>query len=234
MNKKTSNLITLNTLCYAYEAQSETISVLDNACATFQEQQHIGLMGPSGVGKSTLLNIIGLIDVPQSGKIEWNIDGKKVQTQNLHNKKRTLFRGKNIGFIHQNHYLLHEFTALENIMIPQIIVGTPKNKARERAWDLLTQMDMDDRAHHRPGQLSGGQKQRVSIARALANQPRLVLADEPTGNLDEKMACTIFDLFQQLCHTHKTCMIMATHDSSFEKKFDKVLYLKKGTLLKKD
>lgn len=233
MNNTESNMIILDNISYAYQTKSEKIPVLKNISATFHDQQHIGLMGPSGVGKSTLLNIMGLIDIPCSGKIFWKKKSQNIAIQQMKDGQRTRFRGQNISFVHQSHYLLHELNALENIMIPQMIMGTTREQAKDRSWDLLSQMGLADRAYHRPGQLSGGQKQRVAIARALANQPHLILADEPTGNLDEKMARNAFDLFQKLCQNHKVCMIMATHDINFEQSFDTVIYLKDGILFEK-
>ena len=230
MNRAFPALITLENVSYSYKTQSETVPVLNNISIAFDRQQQVGLMGASGVGKSTLLNILGLLDAPQSGSMIWNIDKKSIETTQLQHKKRALFRGRHIGFIHQSHYLLSEFTALENVMIPQMIVGEKKERAKQRAWDLLEQMQITDRAHHRPGQLSGGQKQRVSIARALANRPDLVLADEPTGNLDGKIACEVLDVFKEICKKHKTCMIMATHDVSFKNRFDRIIDLGDGAL----
>jgi lipoprotein-releasing system ATP-binding protein len=234
MNRDSSLLLSIKNLSYAYKTTSETIDVLKGVNLELGQNKHVGLLGASGVGKSTFLNIIGLIDTPLSGTLKWHQQGKTIDLSTMNEKQRTLFRRKNIGFIHQSHYLFHEFTALENIMLPQMIVGTEKSGAKKRAMDLLALMSMTDRAHHRPSQLSGGQKQRVSIARALANKPPLVLADEPTGHLDDTMAKEVFGLFQEMCHKEKTCMVMATHDLTFAKNFDEVFYIKKMQIHKKN
>lgn len=224
----TTCLIALDNISYAYTTDYAVVPVLNTLSACFHAQEHIGLMGASGVGKSTLLNVVGLLDQPQSGSMIWTIEGEKTDASHFNDRQRTAFRSQHIGFIHQSHYLMNDFTALENVMIPQLIRGTPKKEAAQRAWAMLDQLDMTQRAHHRPNQLSGGQKQRISIARALANKPRLIVADEPTGNLDEEMANVIFDLFQKVCQHNNVCMIMATHDPSFSCRFDTVLHLKKG------
>ncbi|MHC8509627.1 MAG: ABC transporter ATP-binding protein [Rhodospirillales bacterium] len=184
------------------------------------------LCGPSGSGKSTLLHIAGLLEKPDEGLVAVNgRDGA-----GLDDDARTLLRRVELGFVYQYHHLLPEFSAVENIILPQYIAGARKSAARERAMALLDRLGLKDRAHHRPGQLSGGEQQRVAVARALANRPMLLLADEPTGNLDPQTAGGVFDLMLSLARAEGLAALVATHNPDLAGRMDRVLRLEEGVL----
>ncbi len=178
-------------------------------------------MGESGSGKSTLLQILGGLQNFDSGEI--NILGQNIKT--LNDSKKTELRLKNIGFVYQYHHLLSDFTALENVMIPQLIARETEKFARTNAMNLLDKLGLSDRISHRPAELSGGQQQRVAIARALANSPKLLFADEPTGNLDSANASVVMDLFLNLAREKKTTLVIATHSGEISKKTDRIFRL---------
>lgn len=217
-------------LSYSYSRESEEIPVLQEVNFSLVHQQRVALVGASGVGKSTLLHLLGLLDNPSSGEVILKDGEQAINTKDLTDGQRTTLRGQIIGFIYQFHHLLSEFTALENVMIPQLIVGKGFKKAREHAKHLLHLVGLCDRINHRPSQLSGGQQQRVAIARALANDPDILLADEPTGNLDVRTAHDIFHLFFSLSQEQGLSMIMATHNPELWHYFDRVISLQKGML----
>jgi lipoprotein-releasing system ATP-binding protein len=202
------------------------IKVLRGINAALEEGEVVGLMGQSGSGKSTLLQIVGLLEHPDSGDIK--IDG--ASTCKMDDSGRTGIRREQLGFVYQFHHLLAEFSALENIMIPQRIAGVSKEDARERAEQLLADMGLAARVDHRPSQLSGGEQQRVAIARALANKPKLLLADEPTGNLDESTADKVMDQLIETVHEQKLCAFIATHNLSLASRMDRCFYLHDGRL----
>lgn len=184
------------------------------------------LCGPSGSGKSTLLHIAGLLEKPDEGLVAVNgRDGA-----GLDDDARTLLRRVELGFVYQYHHLLPEFSAVENIILPQYIAGARKSAARERAMALLDRLGLKDRADHRPGQLSGGEQQRVAVARALANRPMLLLADEPTGNLDPQTAGGVFDLMLSLARAEGLAALVATHNPDLAGRMDRVLRLEEGVL----
>ena len=187
----------------------------------------VAMVGASGSGKSTLLQICGLLDNPTSGEID--IAGEAVA--NLGDRARTRLRRGTIGFIYQFHHLLPEFTALENVILPQSVAGVGAGAARKRARDLLERVGLGHRLNHRPAKLSGGEKQRVAIARAIANSPRLLLADEPTGNLDPETAEGVFDLFVELAREEGLSVLMATHNEALAARMDRVLRLEGGKLV---
>ena len=186
--------------------------------------QSIGLLGPSGSGKSTLLQIAGLLDEPTKGEIF--INGKKCNP--LSQEKKNLIRKKHIGFIYQNFYLLDSFSALENIIIPQLINGTSLISAKKKALNLLGTLGLSKRIDNKPRELSGGEKQRVAILRAIANMPKIILADEPTGNLDKKNSENVIKIIKNLLSHYKISFIVATHNLSIIKKFDKIIKLSEG------
>ncbi|HEY1097224.1 MAG TPA: ABC transporter ATP-binding protein [Alphaproteobacteria bacterium] len=187
----------------------------------------IALIGRSGAGKSTLLHMMGLLDRPEEGVV--TINGK--DTSRISEQERTLMRRDSIGFVYQFHHLLPEFTALENVMMPQLIAGKSKEDAKLRAEELLTQVGLGSRVLHRPQQLSGGEQQRVAIARALANRPALLLADEPTGNLDPFTADAVFDVLLNVVRQQKVGALIATHNPELAKRMDRTLILDKGVIV---
>jgi len=191
------------------------------------KSQCIGLIGPSGSGKSTLLHIAGLLDKETSGQIYI----KKKKCHNLSEKNKNLIRKRYIGFVYQNFYLLNDFSAIENVIIPQILNGENFKKAEINAKSILTKVGLSKRLYNKPKELSGGEKQRVALCRAIANKPEIILADEPTGNLDKKNTVSIFQIIRDLMSEYKISFIIATHNLSLTKKFDKILKLSDGILL---
>ena len=184
----------------------------------------VSIVGPSGAGKTTLLQIIGTLDNPDSGSV--SIDGTDVST--LSTRRLSEFRNKHIGFVFQFHQLLPEFTAIENVMIPAFIAG--KSAARTRANELLEFMGLSDRAHHKPSQLSGGEKQRVAVARALVNEPSVILADEPSGSLDNKNKSELHQLYFNLRDKYGMTFIIVTHDEELASITDRTIRLRDGQI----
>jgi lipoprotein-releasing system ATP-binding protein len=202
------------------------ISVLAGLDLQIAPGQVVALVAPSGAGKSTLLHIAGLLDTADAGRVE--IGG--VDMRGLSDKKRTAARRRDIGFIYQFHHLLPEFSALENIVIPQLANNIPVEQARARALGLLETVGIAPRAHHRPAALSGGEQQRVAFCRALANQPKLLLADEPTGNLDPATSDTVFNTLLQLVRETGLSALIATHNLDLANRMDQVLRLDHGQI----
>lgn len=190
----------------------------------------VSIVGPSGAGKTTLLQIVGTLDKPDSGEVV--IDGVKVG--GLNKKKLADFRNRHIGFVFQFHQLLPEFTALENIMIPAFIGGTSRKTAEQRARELLRFMNLEDRASHKPSELSGGEKQRVAVARALVNNPAVVLADEPSGSLDSKNKEELHRLFFDLRDKFGQTFVIVTHDEQLAKITDRTIAMKDGMLVNEE
>ena len=203
------------------------IVALNKINLELSDGQCIGLLVPSGSGKSTLLQIAGLLDTPTNGEII--INGEKCNT--LSQEKKNLIRKKYIGFIYQNFYLLDSFSALENIIIPQLINGSTYKSAKKRALNLLSNIGLSKRIDNKPRELSGGEKQRVAILRAIANTPKIILADEPTGNLDKKNSENVIKIIKDLVSHYKISFIVATHNLSIVKKFDKIIKLSEGKLI---
>lgn len=227
MNKQTVLSLKAVTRSYPQAGSNGRLDVLKGVSLDLHAGELVALVGPSGSGKSTLLHAVGLLDRPSSGDIL--VDGKQVTA--LDDASRTQLRGRSIGFVYQFHHLLPEFTALENVILPQMIIGVPKAKAAERAQYLLEQVGLGQRGHHRPGQLSGGEQQRVAIARALANNPKLLIADEPTGNLDPKTALEVFELLKSITRTEGLAALVATHNFDLARAMDRVLQLQNGMLV---
>lgn len=187
------------------------------------------IIGASGAGKSTLLQIIGTLDTPTSGSVL--INGEDVTS--LKDNELSEYRNKNIGFVFQFHHLLPEFTALENVMLPGMIKGTKKSELEKRAKDLLTFLKLQDRITHKPSELSGGEQQRVAIARALINEPSLILADEPSGNLDSNTADELHQLFIDIKNEFKTTFVIVTHNKELSDLADEVIEMKDGSIYKR-
>ena len=217
----------MNNICKSYTTNGlEKLMVLQSVDLNIATGDLIGLTAPSGAGKSTLLHICGLLDTSDSGKI--NFLGQDIQKAS--DKTRTLIRRRDIGFVYQFHHLLPEFSALENIVLPQLINGGKPQQASHRAIELLKLVGLENRAPHRPAQLSGGEQQRVAFCRAVANKPKLLLADEPTGNLDEKTSDIVFDALLSLVELSGMAALIATHNENLAKKMNRRISLKSGKL----
>jgi len=203
-----------------------TIEVLRGVNASLRRGEIVALLGPSGSGKSTMLQAVGLLEGGFGGTIR--IDGEDVTR--FEQGARTKTRREKIGFVYQFHHLLPDFNAIENVVLPQLIRGAGQAEAEERAADLLGRLGLAERLHHKPSKLSGGEQQRVAVARALANRPLLVLADEPTGNLDEATADRVFDQFVKLVRDHGSAALVATHNERLAARMDRVLRLHDGRI----
>jgi len=217
----------LEDLQRSYAQGSRVIEVLKGATASLYAGETVALLGPSGAGKSTLLHIAGLLERPDGGAVVIN----GVDCVKLGDSERARMRRSEIGFVYQFHHLLPEFSALENIVLPQLILGLSRAEAEERASQLLDSLGIAERADHRPAQLSGGEQQRVAIARAVANGPRLLLADEPTGNLDPPTAERVFEQLLSLVRQSGVAALIATHNLELAARMDRTLRLKEGLLV---
>ncbi len=209
---------------------SRTLRVLRGASAEIYEGEIVALVGPSGSGKSSLLHMIGLLEKPGGGSVLLN----GIDSTTLSDRERTRMRRTDIGFVYQFHNLLPEFSACENVMMPQLVAGVSKREARARAMTLLSNFGLQDRAAHRPAELSGGEQQRVAIARAVANNPRVLLADEPTGNLDPETAERVFAELLHFVRATGVAALMATHNFDLARRMDRVLCLQDGLLVEDD
>ncbi|MFQ5639691.1 MAG: ABC transporter ATP-binding protein [bacterium] len=209
-----------------YNIGASQVEVLRGISLRVTEGQIVAIVGPSGVGKSTLLHILGTLDRPSGGIVE--IDQTKVFE--LDNKKLAHFRNKTIGFVFQFHHLLPEFTALENVMMPQLIAGKSVSNVTKRARRLLSEVGLEKRSSHRPNELSGGELQRVAVARALMNNPKIVLADEPSGNLDQNTSNTLHDLLWRLSRKYRKTFIIVTHNQELAESADKIVELFDGRI----
>lgn len=224
MNK--SPLLQAENICKSYRSGSRTIEVLQNICLTLSPGEMTAIIGASGSGKTTLLQILGTLDSPDSGNLYYRgeeVTGKSEPELAGH-------RNANIGFIFQFHHLLPEFTALENVMMPGLIAGHDNNRLQDQAEALLDRVGLAKRTGHRPGELSGGEQQRVALARALVMKPPLLLADEPTGNLDSASGNRIFSLLQELSQSLSLSVIMVTHNMELTQSMDHCLTLADGQL----
>jgi lipoprotein-releasing system ATP-binding protein len=213
-------------LTRSFEQGGETIHVLRGANLSIAPGEIVALLGPSGSGKSTLLQAVGLLEGGFGGSIR--ITGTEAAQMN--SSERTATRRDMLGFIYQFHHLLPDFNAIENVVLPQLVKGTSRTDADARAADLLTTLGLGHRLTHRPSQLSGGEQQRVAVARALANRPALILADEPTGNLDEATAEIVFGEFLRLVRQEGSAALVATHNERLAARMDRVLRLHEGHL----
>jgi lipoprotein-releasing system ATP-binding protein len=221
-----SPTLSIRGLKRTYRSGDKTLVVLNAVDLDVQPGEIVGLIGPSGSGKSSLLHAAGLLEHPDAGQIQ--VEGR--DCSDLSDRQRTRVRLATIGFVYQAHHLLAEFTALDNVALPQMIAGRSRKAARDRAMLLLTELGLAERAHHQPAQMSGGEQQRVAIARALANAPRLLLADEPTGNLDPATSTSVFENLYALARSQGVAAVVATHNLELAKHMDRVVALKDGHL----
>ncbi|AMP89155.1 lipoprotein-releasing ABC transporter ATP-binding protein LolD [Legionella pneumophila] len=219
-------ILTSQKLYKSYHDGTSTVEVLKGVDLTITKGDRIAIIGPSGSGKSTLLHLLGGLDKPTSGAITLG----DVNWQKINEKQRCQLRNQQLGFVYQFHHLLPEFTALENVMMPLLLGGMAVKNAEEKAINMLEQVGLKPRLAHKPAQLSGGERQRVAIARALVHQPHCVLADEPTGNLDEATARKVFDLMLDLNKKMNTALVIVTHDQRIAERMDRVLILHEGVL----
>ena len=226
MNQKNGQLLQAIQIEKHYPSGPETLKVLRGINLTIQSGEILVIMGPSGVGKSTLLHILGTLDKPTFGEVI--IGGQRVT--DLKDSEIALFRNKNVGFVFQFHYLLPEFSALENLLIPRMIMQKNWKEHTHRAEELLAEVGLSKRLHHRPSQLSGGELQRVAMARALINNPKLVLADEPTGNLDSMNSHALFELILQLNQKYQQTFVIVTHNEMFANQSHRVIHLLDGQI----
>ena len=223
-NKK--DLLILKNISHIYNQESQKIKVLNNINIKVLKGEMISLIGPSGTGKSTLLNIAGLLEKPTFGSII--LSGNDCTKLGEDNK--TFLRGTEIGFIFQSHRLFQEFSAFENVMLPQLIMGKSKIEAEKKSKELLSALGLKNRLEFRPAKLSGGEAQRVAIARALSNSPNLILADEPTGNLDTISAKNVFEILYKLVKSLDISCIFATHNNDLAELMDRKIVLKNGSV----
>jgi len=220
-----NTLIQISNIKRDFILGNETIYVLKGIDLQINKGEYVALMGPSGSGKSTLMNILGCLDTPTSGT--YILNGKDVSQ--MHDDDLADVRNKEIGFVFQTFNLLPRTTALDNVALPMIYAGYPKSERNKRATEVLTQVGLDDRMDHQPNQLSGGQRQRVAIARALVNKPSIILADEPTGNLDSKTSEEIMKLFGDI-HSSGNTVILVTHEEDIAKYAHRIIRLRDGVI----
>jgi len=221
-----SKIVELNDVRRKFVQGDVTIEVLRGINLSVEKGELVALLGPSGSGKSTLLQAIGLLESGFSGSIK--LDGEEVSAASV--DRQTEIRREKLGFVYQFHHLLPDFDALENVILPQLIADAAPDAAHDRATYLLTQLGLGERLRHRPSKLSGGEQQRVAVARALANRPKLVLADEPTGNLDEHTADIVLGEFMAVVRGEGSAAIVATHNERLAAKMDRVFRLHEGVL----
>jgi len=217
--------LSLNNISRIYNQGGQELVVFKNINLNIASGELASLVGPSGAGKSSILHIAGLLELPDNGDVL--VNGTK--SSNMSDGERTLIRRQSIGFIYQFHYLLQDFTALENITIPQLLNGSSKEDADIRSEELLVKLNIIDRKNHLPGEMSGGEQQRVSIARALANQPSILIADEPTGNLDPSTAEIVFNEFIKLAKEEGLSALIATHNMTLADSLDRKIILDNGS-----
>ncbi len=218
--------IDVQALSKSYYLNGQIIPVLQDINLSIKAGDMISLTGPSGVGKSTFLHVLGTLDTPSSGLINYDL----ANVQQWPEARIAEFRNKNIGYVFQFHHLLSEFSAVENVMMPLLMRRMKKNEAEDKASEVLKFVGLEHRLHHKPGELSGGEQQRVALARALAHEPRLLLADEPTGNLDEKTGQAIIDLIKTYNLKNKITVVLVTHNYQISEAFPRRLVLDRSGL----
>ena len=219
-------LLRVEGLSKVFRSGASDLVVFDNLSFRVRKGEMLGIVGESGAGKSTLLHILGTLERPSKGDVYC----AQMQLCSLADDAAAEFRNREIGFVWQFHYLLPEFTAVENVAMPLRLRGRPAAEAREEALRLLREVGLEDRAHHRSGELSGGEQQRVALARALVTRPQLLLADEPTGDLDARTADVVFELIARLHRDHQLTSLIATHNAAFARRCHRVLRLEGGRL----
>ena len=222
-----SSVIKCNKLGKKFEDGKIFVNVFDAIDLSVAPGEMVAIVGASGSGKSTLLQLMGGLDKPTNGFVE--INGQKISA--LNERKRCQLRNRSLGFIYQFHHLLPEFNAFENVCFPLLIAGESRKNVAEKARDMIAQVGLKDRATHRIGELSGGERQRIAIARALVHRPACVLADEPTGNLDQRTAEIIFELMANLNQAHQTSFVIVTHNDAIARRCHRVLTLAGGQLV---
>jgi putative ABC transport system ATP-binding protein len=220
-------MIQLKDISKVYTLGAQEVEVLRNISLEIKPGEFLSLVGPSGSGKSTLMNILGCLDKPTHGS--YFFEG--VSVADLNDDQLAEIRNKKIGFVFQSFHLLPRINALQNVELPLIYAGVPRSKRKERAREVLTAVDLADRIHHKPNELSGGQRQRVAIARALVNNPQIILADEPTGNLDTKSGNEILQIFEKLNRQGVT-LVIVTHDLSIAQRTHRIVALQDGEIIK--
>lgn len=221
-----SPILSLQHISKKFYQGNNPVDVLSDIELTLNAGQSIALVGPSGSGKTTLLQIAGLLDQPSHGEVLFRGE----PTHNLREGKRTSIRRHDIGFVYQFHHLISELSALENVMLPLMIARKPKKECKEEAEKVLTELGLQDRLEHTPSQLSGGQQQRVAIARALVHKPALLLADEPTGNLDPHTAEDVFNALLNACRNHQLAALIVTHNIHLAHKLDQIVTIHDGEI----
>lgn len=221
-----TSTLSLKDICKSFANSGKELQVIKKVNLELNRGEIVALIGPSGSGKTTLLQIAGLLDLPNSGSIKIN----QINCSKADDSTRNELRKKHIGFIFQFHHLLPEFSAIENIMLPLLVAGIPKKEAREKSEEILSEIELSTHKDYMPAQLSGGQQQRVAIGRAIAAAPSVILADEPTGNLDSELAIKIFNLLKKMVKDHNLSCLLVTHNQEIAKKCDRVLKIKDGEI----
>ena len=219
-------IIRLEDICRIYRVGSQEVRALDGVSLSVSRNEYVAIMGPSGSGKSTLMNILGCLDSPDSGR--YILNGTDVSE--MDDGEMADVRNREIGFVFQSFNLLPRYNALENVALPMVYAGVPAGERRVKAAQALRSVGLEDRMDHRPNELSGGQRQRVALARALINSPSIILADEPTGNLDEDTAQDITEILKESAHKMNKCVVVVTHSNELAKQADVVFRLRKGEL----
>ncbi|MDP9196042.1 MAG: ABC transporter ATP-binding protein [Pseudomonadota bacterium] len=220
-------VLRLSGVVRTYEQAGTRLEILRGISLSVHAGELVALVGPSGSGKSTLLHVAGLLERPDGGDVL--VHGQRAGT--LSDNERTALRRRSLGFVYQFHHLLPEFSALENVVLPQLVDGSSRGKAEKRARDLLAMVGLSQRTTHRPAHLSGGEQQRAAIARALANRPQVLIADEPTGNLDHQTSLTVFDMLVRMVRESRVGALIATHNLELASRMDRVLELRDGQLV---